>query len=153
MSTKRLYGRAMRVSWWRHQMETFSALLPGLYDGNSPVAGEFPSKRPVTRSFDVFLVIRLNKRLSKQSWGGWFETPLRPLWRHCNVLRISDHETKVPHYIKDKMTLRCVYLCIVGGVINAIFRKPWLCDEAKGNYPYLSYSFLILQLFDIYLVE
>ena len=30
-------------SWWRHQMETFSALLP-LYVGNSPVAGEFPRK-------------------------------------------------------------------------------------------------------------
>ena len=25
----------------------------------------------------------LNKRLSKQSWGWWFETPSRSLWRHC----------------------------------------------------------------------
>ena len=41
-------------------------------------------KRPVTRSFDVFLDLRLNKRLGKQSWGWWFETPLRPLWHHCN---------------------------------------------------------------------
>ena len=41
------------VSWWRHPMETFSALL-ALCVGNSPVTGEFPSKRPVTRSFDVF---------------------------------------------------------------------------------------------------
>ena len=40
-------------SWWRHQMETFSALL-ALCAGNSPVTGEFPSQRPVTRSFDVF---------------------------------------------------------------------------------------------------
>ena len=24
------------------------------------------------------------KRLSKQRWGWWFETPPRPLWRHCN---------------------------------------------------------------------
>ena len=35
--------------------------------GNSPVTGEFPSQRPVTRSFDVFFDLRLNKRLSKQS--------------------------------------------------------------------------------------
>ena len=26
-------------------------------------------QRPVTRSFDVFFDLRLNKRLSKQSWG------------------------------------------------------------------------------------
>ena len=28
--------------------------------------------------------LRMNKRLSKQSWGWWFETPSRSLWRHCN---------------------------------------------------------------------
>ena len=69
--------------WWRHQMETFSALL-AFCAGNSPVPGEFPSQRQVTRSFDVSLICALNKRLSKQSWGWWFETPSRLLWRHCN---------------------------------------------------------------------
>ena len=49
---------------WRHQMETLSALL-ALCAGNSPVSGEFPSQRPVTRSFGVFYDLRLNKRLSK----------------------------------------------------------------------------------------
>ena len=44
----------MSQTWWRHQMETFSALL-ALCEGNSSVTGEFPSQRPVTRSFDVFL--------------------------------------------------------------------------------------------------
>ena len=71
------------LSWWRHQMETFSVLL-GICAGNSPVTGEFIAQRPVTRSFDVFFDLRLDKRLCKQSWGWWFETPLRPLWRHCN---------------------------------------------------------------------
>ena len=49
--------------------------------------GEFtghPTQRPVTRSFDVFFDLRLNERLSKYSWGWWFETPSRPLWRHIN---------------------------------------------------------------------
>ena len=55
-------------SWWRHQMETFSALL-AICVGNSPVTGEFPAQRPVTRSFDAFFDLRLNKRLSKQLWG------------------------------------------------------------------------------------
>ena len=70
-------------TWWRHQIETFSALL-ALCAGNLPVTGEFSSPRPVTRSFDVFIDLRLNKRLSKQWWGCWFDTSLRPLWRHCN---------------------------------------------------------------------
>ena len=72
--------------WWRHQMETFTALL-AICAGNSPVSGEFPAQRPVTRSFDVFFDLRLNKPLSKQSYGWWLETLSRPLWRHCNVLK------------------------------------------------------------------
>ena len=39
-------------------METFSALL-ALCAGNSPVTGEFPAQRPVTRSFDVFFHLPL----------------------------------------------------------------------------------------------
>ena len=72
-------------AWWRHQMEAFSALL-AICVGISPVSGEFPTQRPVTRSFDVFFDLRLNKRLSKQSWGWWFETPSGSLWRHSNEL-------------------------------------------------------------------
>ena len=41
-------------------METFSALL-AICVGNSPVTGEFPAQRPVTRSFDVFFDLRLNE--------------------------------------------------------------------------------------------
>ena len=59
--------------------------VTGLCAGNSPVTVEFPSQRQVTRSFDVFFDLRQNKRLSKQSWGCWFETPSRSLWRQCNV--------------------------------------------------------------------
>ena len=70
-------------AWWRHQMEIFSALL-AICAGNSPVPGEFPTQRPVTRSFDVFFDVHPNKRLSKQWWGWWFETPSCPLWRHRN---------------------------------------------------------------------
>ena len=47
--------------------------------------GEFPAQRLVTRSFDVFFDLRLNKWLRKQPLGWWFETPSWPLWRHCNV--------------------------------------------------------------------
>ena len=68
-------------TWWRHQMEIFFALLVLCAD-----TSEFPAQRSVPRGFDVFFDPRSNKRLSKQSWGWWFETLSRPLWRQCNDL-------------------------------------------------------------------
>ena len=65
--------------WWRHQMETFSALL-AICAWNSLVTGEFPAKRTVMRSLDVFFDLHLNKWLSKQTWGWWFRTPSCSLW-------------------------------------------------------------------------
>ena len=82
--------------WWRHQIETFSALL-AIYAENSPVTGKFPSQKPVTRSFDIFIDLRLNKPLSKQSWGWWFETLSRPLWRHCYVVTYKGRVSVMGH--------------------------------------------------------
>ena len=48
-------------------METLSASL-AICAGNSPVPDEFPAQRPVTRSFDVFFDLRLNKRLWINGW-------------------------------------------------------------------------------------
>ena len=53
--------RSVQSAWWHHEMETFSALL-ALCAGNS--------QRPVTRSCDVFLYLRLNKRLSNSRDAG-----------------------------------------------------------------------------------
>ena len=87
-------------------METFSALL-AICVGNSLVPGEFPTQRPVTRSFDVFFDQRLNKRLSKQSWGWWFEMLSCPLWRHSNEFDsfLVHHYSKLipwTHFINGK---------------------------------------------------
>ena len=53
--------------------------------------GEFTGHRwiPLTKASDTELwcflwSAPLNRRLSKQSWGWWFEMPLHSLWRHCN---------------------------------------------------------------------
>ena len=100
------------VSWWRHQMETFSALL-AICAGNSPVSSEFPTQRPVTRSFDVFFDLCRNKRLSKQSLGWWLETPSRSLWRHRNVLvrKCYNYHTLRPrqngHHLAD--IFKCIF--------------------------------------------
>ena len=71
-------------TWWRHQMEAFSALL-ALCAGNSPVTGEFPAQGQWRGALMFSLICTwIYKRLSKQSRSWWFETPSRPLWRHCN---------------------------------------------------------------------
>ena len=89
------------MAWWRHQMETFSALLV-ICAGNSPVPGEFPTQRPVTRSFDAYFDLRPNKRLSKQSWDWCFETLSLPLWRHRNgqgVFLLQNRHPYPHHYL------------------------------------------------------
>ena len=96
-----------QISRWRHHMETFSASL-AICVGNSPVPGEFPAQRPVTRNFDVFFDLHLNKRLSKQSRGWWFETPLYPLWRHCNV---SSQGPKCNIILSSFAKICIVFLC------------------------------------------
>ena len=69
------------IPWWRHQMETFCALLAFVWVF-SPHKGQW-------RGALMFsLICALNKRLSKQSRGGWFETLSCTLWRHCNANKL-----------------------------------------------------------------
>ena len=91
-------------TWWRHQMETFSVLL-AFFAGDSPVTGEFPAQKPVTRSFDVFFYLCLNRQLSKHSYGCWFETPACLLWRHCNEHLKSYARGKLRDFYCDYCTI------------------------------------------------
>ena len=92
-------------------MEAFSALL-AICAGNSPVPGEFSAQRPVTRSFDVFFDLRLNKRLSKQSRDWWFEMPAWSLWRHrndyteCELWRHNGRDGVSNHQPHDYLLIR-----------------------------------------------
>ena len=80
--------------------------------GNSPVTGEFPSQRAVMWSFDVFFDLCLNKRLSKQSWGWWLETPSRSSWRHCNAT--NKRSANPPRHIFST----CLHYCEPADVWN-----------------------------------
>ena len=93
----------MKNTWWRHQMETFSVLLP-FCAGNSPIPGEFPTQRPLTWSFDVFFDLRPDKRLSKQPWCWWFETPPWSLWRHYNVIVLRPKYKQLNKVLKPYMS-------------------------------------------------
>ena len=66
------------VITWKH-FPRYWSFVRGIH--RSPVNS--PQKL-VMRSFDVFFDLRLNKRLSQQSWGWCFERLSRSLWRHCN---------------------------------------------------------------------
>ena len=103
-------------------METFSALL-ALCAGNSPVTGEFPTQRPVTRGFDVFFDLCLNKKLNKQSWSWWFETLSSSLWRHCNeYLIIKGLSHKIIMHTKYLLPFSRLNLVIT----NRYFKYPKL---------------------------
>ena len=119
-------------SWWRHKMETFSASLV-FCAGNSPVPGEFPSQRPVTRNFDVAFDLRLNTRLCKQSWGWWFETPSPPLWRHRNVndtLREGSSVTgSSPHKGQVMQSVYIFFVVILDKLLNKQPGWIWILME------------------------
>ena len=98
---------------WKH----FSRYWPfvRVCAGNSLVTGEFPSQKPVTRSFNVFFDLRLNKRLSEQLGGRWFET--RSLWRHCTATQQKGHTRSNSNSNKWKV----IHL---SPVVNMTF-NPW----------------------------
>ena len=104
-------------------MEIFSTSL-AICAGHSPVTGEFPPQRLVTRSFNVFFYLRLNKRLSKQRWSWWCETPLwRPIWRHCD-----DKSKKFFHMLPPSFPLTIpddsnVHYFVTG---TKVTRPPWI---------------------------
>ena len=95
----RYYLQSKCNPWWRHQIETFSALL-AICAGNSPA-----TQRPVTWSFDVSFDLRLYKRLSTKSKSWWFETPSHPFWHQCNVITTYHLKWGLP-------VTSCQYPCI-----------------------------------------
>ena len=129
-------------SWWRHQMETFSALL-AIRAGNSPVSGEFPTQRPVTRSFDVFSDLRLNKGLRKQSWGWGFETLSRPIWRHRNVFYILNNMTAdvvLRYSSQNVLTSPLEWLSFIFIRLLISMHHKVMYDNYIGKFPYWNIS-------------
>ena len=138
-------------AWCRHQIETFSALL-AVFAGNSSVPGEFPAQRPVRRSFDILFDLRPNIRLSKHSWGWWFETPSHPLWRHfvLKLAEVRQISTLIIHIIRwhlyNKSAQLYEYASRLGNKFIGI--QPYIRCLHKFNYLChdTSYHFLALSL-------
>ena len=118
--------------------------------GKSPVTGEFPSHRPVTRSFDVFFDLRLNKRLSKQSRRRWFGTPSRSSWRHCNVVPNSDPVIRaaVGSFGVQCVTLVQFWIGEIGG-FRALWKKwPQIWHTVLPWLPFLEIIYIYIALSD-----
>ena len=92
----------MTLLHWRRMMTSSNE---NIFRVTGPLCGDFTGHRwiPLTKAsdaeVDVFFGVRLNKLLSKQSRGGWFVTPSRSLWRHCNVW-INDDSRQFMHQLK-----------------------------------------------------
>ena len=80
--------------------------------------GEFPTQRPVTRSFDVFFDLRLNKRLGKQPWGWWFETPSWSLWRQCNESGCLERYTAATKHLCIAWTKTQSPVCLISCTLS-----------------------------------
>ena len=156
--------------WWRHQMKTFSALL-AICAGNSPdtiwchwatvskpvwsvvtalpiFPCEFATQRPVTRSFGVFFDLRLNKRLSKQSWGWWFETLSRSLWRHCNAAA----DTWTSHcysYCRSWLPLVWLNTCSLQRPAYSLWNRcRWKNVSVRNDLPVVTKQTNVISLFE-----
>ena len=82
------FTTSSHTTWNVHMMPSWNGNIfrvTGPLCGEFTGLGDFPTQRPVTRSFDVFFDLCLNKRLCKQSRGWWFETLSWSLWRLRNA--------------------------------------------------------------------
>ena len=113
-------------------METYFALLV-LCAGNSPVTGEFPSQRPVTRSFDVFFDLGLNKRLSEKSKRWWFETPSCSLWRHRMIQASMSRQDVKRKTHKNKHLMSFFYSVVPYHRFRFHSRTTNLLTTARGS--------------------
>ena len=109
------------TAWWRHQMETFSVLL-AICAGNSPVPGEFPAQRPVTRSFHVCLICAwINRWVNNREAGD-----LRRYRAHYDVIVMGEEYSLI-------WTLIWIY-CKADTFLHILWNAKHLCMFVENKY-------------------
>ena len=145
-----------RTSWWRHEMEPFSTLL-ALSAGNSPVPVNSPHKGQWRGTFDVFSDLRLNKQLSKQPWGWWFETPMWSLWRQCNDITSNPGDICFCSFKWHGMPYS-THICVVSRKwkyhSTVLLKKNWsymdIISVVATAYASLRYYYFLLVLWNLW---
>ena len=121
-------------SWWRHEMETFSALL-ALCAGNSPVTGEFSAQRPVMLSFDVSLVcVWINDWVNNCEAGDLrrhrAHYDVTVMGRHCaskylSTMRDNQSDHNVPWSTLRSFSLSFLSIFFLGLVLHRLSVIRW----------------------------
>ena len=133
-------GYFIQYTPWIMHMVVFSMMTSSnrnIFRVTGHLRGEFFGPRwiPLTKASDAelwcFLWSALNKRLSKQSWGWWFESRSRPLWGHRNVFDSCDICTYAP---QPYVTFINDVICKCKGEFGG-----WYIIEAKHNKAWSSY--------------
>ena len=96
--------------------------------------GNSPHKGPVTRSFGVCSDTNLNKRVSKQSWGWWFETLSRKLWRHCNDIYFNVNGIGVMNCETHAIAFDFRTYMVNSSLVNTVMNCYMLCRNAWPGY-------------------
>ena len=131
VSNHQPHGCLLNRLFRRRSKKTSKLCVTGPLCGEFTGPGEFPAQWPVTRSFDVFFDLRLNKRLSKQPWGWWFETPHWSLWRQCNAIPPNKILTIVTHDMmtsSSKLFLHHWLLVMGNPPVTTVFHSQMVSD-------------------------
>ena len=120
-NVQRIHIKYDDVMKWKHFPRHWP-FVRGIH--RSPVNS--PHKRPVTRSFDVFFDLGLNKRLSKQSRRWLFKTPSCSLWRHCNDMGYEPSAECRADRTLDKISSKFLW-------VSMILYPPFIPDHVIQN--------------------
>ena len=134
-SRRRAHPSFMMTSWHGN-----------IFRVTSPMCGEFTGDRwilrtkLVTRSFDVIFDLRLNKQLSKQWWGWWFDTTSRPWWSYvkifCNCIVNMVNNRSFPCW--SVTLIDWLHYVVVYATKVFTSNIPWHHWSNPGEYKYLS---------------
>ena len=131
--------------WWHHQMKIFSTLL-AIYVGNS---GEFPTQRPVTRSFDVFFDLRLNKQ--DISWN------FVQIWEwHCKTAAHWESRpdcARTRPVLIGKLIIAVRYISMECAGVNMTSRLYWEHSLRPNHNGQHYFTFYVFNLFQISLMS
>ena len=109
---------------WKHFLR-YWPFVRGIPNGTC----EFPSQRPVTRSFDVFFDLRLNKRLSEQSRP-------RDLRRHHTHYDVTALAGSTNNHSNDVDSLFPEYYVLITSSVDTIAdileSRKWLLISSRG---------------------
>ena len=110
-----------------------------------------PHKWPVTRRSALFFDLRLNTRLSKQWWGWWFETPSRPVWRHChevlNNWYFTSNEDSCTYNGHLFPNISVTDICLSWSVRSTaiyVMHKKWFTNGDDYNYIVVWYVYIYI---------